>query len=79
MNRFTSSILILQSLLAVALGRFIWGQCPNIEVQEPFDIKRFAGVWHEAARDKWIPFEKHDCVTGSYRLNADGSLAIANS
>jgi len=50
-------------LLGIASAGIIKGQCPQVQLQENFDVTKYTGVWYEQARDKAFPQEKYDCNT----------------
>ena len=55
MNKFVS---LGAALASTASAAFHWGGCsPDTKPQPTFDLDRYAGVWYEIAKDKYIPFE----------------------
>ena len=73
---------ILLSILAVLCMSTInsqigWGKCPKIERRlDSFDLNKYLGQWYEIGRSNSIPFEKGECESDIYSLNADGSIRV---
>ena len=66
MNSKIVSILMVSFLAHQGVARLLFGTCPNFELPENFDIKRYAGEWYEQARDVHTFYESFDCVKGDY-------------
>ena len=74
----------LLTIVLIALGfsqvdaRFKLGECPKLDLESNFSLKKYEGRWFELARDKQTPYEKGECVHGDYKLEEDGTLRIRN-
>ena len=55
------------------------GSCPQVKLQENFDVSQYAGAWYEIARDHSFPGEKYHCQQARYTPRADGSLDVLNT
>ncbi|XP_052808166.1 apolipoprotein D-like [Mya arenaria] len=72
-------------LLCVCLFRGVIGQsissgkCPQVKVQDNFDIEKYVGRWYEQER-LFFAFElDQKCVTAEYTLQQDGSVQVNNT
>ncbi|XP_071958966.1 apolipoprotein D-like [Antedon mediterranea] len=55
------------------------GPCPEVTVQENFDVNRYLGIWYEAARF-YTTFQKDSrCVVANYTLKDNGHINVLNS
>ncbi len=50
-----------------------------MQLASPFDVNKFAGLWHEHARDKNIKFEQGDCVQAKYTRHSKNKLNVRNN
>ena len=66
------------SVLQQASCQWYWGACPDVQLQEPFDITRYVGKWYEYARDKATFYEKGECVQAKYTLQTDRTIQVRN-
>ncbi|XP_067398934.1 apolipoprotein D [Emydura macquarii macquarii] len=69
---------LLFSLLRITEGQtFHWGQCPDIPVQENFDVTKYVGKWYEIEK---LParFEKGNCNQANYSLKETGKIKVLN-
>ncbi|XP_071958209.1 apolipoprotein D-like [Antedon mediterranea] len=55
------------------------GPCPEVTVQENFNVASYLGVWYEAARF-YAEFQKESrCVVANYTLKDNGHVNVLNS
>lgn len=73
--------IILLAFLASTQASSGWGLgwCARPTLQSDFTISDYLGTWYERARVKNIRFEKGDCVSAQYSLNADNTVKVINS
>lgn len=59
------------------------GKCsvkPSPDVIKNFDLLKYMGLWYEQIRDVDVPFQKGECTTAVYTLNAAaGTVEVLNS
>ena len=55
------------------------GSCPEVKLQENFDVSKYAGTWYEIARDQSFPGEKFQCQQARYTPKKDGTLNVLNT
>ncbi|CAH1273834.1 APOD [Branchiostoma lanceolatum] len=68
------------ALLSVTLveGQVIGlGKCPEVKVQEDFDISQYLGAWHEIEKFTAY-FEAGKCLRANYTLKPDGHVIVDN-
>eukprot|EP00058_Branchiostoma_floridae_P020592 XP_002606082.1 hypothetical protein BRAFLDRAFT_125105 [Branchiostoma floridae] len=53
------------------------GKCPEVKVQENFDIKQYLGIWHEIQKFVSV-FEEGKCLRANYTLKPDGHVIVDN-
>ena len=70
-----NKIFVMIALAGLALAE----SCPDPQLQEDFQAAPYMGQWYEQMRTKAMPFQKYDCDTARYNLQADGSVAVLNS
>ena len=73
-------MLISLSLIAVASCQVTieGGQCTPVPFMPEFDLKRYAGLWHEQIK---YPFRSPDgkCITAEYTRINDTSVIVNNT
>jgi apolipoprotein D and lipocalin family protein len=71
--------LIFLTLISACVSESAWGQCPvTYKEGAEFRLNDYLGKWYEIARHKTIPFQKGECTTAEYSLNAAGNVAVHN-
>ena len=55
-----------------------FGRCPNVNVMQNFDVKRYLGLWYEVQKYPFIFTLGGKCVTANYDLNADQTVQVFN-
>ncbi|XP_052238582.1 apolipoprotein D-like [Dreissena polymorpha] len=79
-NTFIVSLATIAGLLPVCEGQVTdFGCCPNVKVQENFDIKRYMGRWFEE-RKFYAEFQAGvTCSFAEYTLQGDGTVKVNNT
>ena len=54
--------------ISYAITRGVLGDCPNVKLQENFNVNSYMGLWYEFERSSNIPFEKGICINAFYEL-----------
>lgn len=55
-----------------------FGKCPNVNIMQNFDVKRYLGLWYEVQKYPFIFTLGGTCVTANYELNADQTVQVFN-
>ena len=54
-----------------------FGECPEVQYQENFDMEAFSGQWYEQERDKIFTFEfNQECVTENFMATPEGDYSF---
>lgn len=77
-RRRWSRAALLLCLAALPLLNACTSPPDGVTVVSPFDVKRYAGQWYEIARLDHSFERGLSDVTATYRLEADGSVAVIN-
>ena len=67
------------ALMSYATAKISTGTCATPKLQPDFNPTKYLGVWFQVAKDLNSPSENGNCAQSRYSLNANGSLAVANS
>lgn len=69
---------ILTLMILCIDAKFIWGWCPDAQVEQDFDTERYLGKWLEIARTE-VPYATTNrCNQAIYTANEDGSIGVTN-
>jgi lipocalin len=66
-----------------ALFTIVTGQatCPEVKIQENFDLNRYVGTWYQHSLVKGAPYENGNCEQARYRIKdmATGEIEVFNT
>ncbi len=77
-TRWLHRVFLLLCLTALPLLNACTSPPDGVTVVSPFDVKRYAGQWFEIARLDHSFERGLSEVSATYRLEADGSVAVIN-
>ncbi|XP_077998582.1 apolipoprotein D-like [Glandiceps talaboti] len=75
----THVVFLLVSLCVVTNGQvFNWGKCPNVTLQQDFDVTSYMGTWYEITKFPAAFQQMLKCTKAIYQLKDNGHVRVQN-
>lgn len=56
-----------------------FGDCPNVNIVQNFEVQRYLGLWYEVKKYPFIFTLGGKCITADYGLNSNGTVSVLNT
>lgn len=71
--------LIFLACISLTVSESAWGSCENTYKEgKQFQVNDYLGKWYEIAHHNSITFQRGECTTAEYSLNAAGNINVRN-